>query len=98
MFADQSSRPLHEREFVRQATLEKDTDAGMAQCIGSGDQRDIARYLQVRQVAGLGQDEKFAGDRTLNLVKFPAKILDEDVMQPLIDLNRFLANEFETFV
>jgi hypothetical protein len=34
----------------------------------------------------------------LDLVEVPAKILDEYVMQPLIDLDRFLPNEFETFV
>jgi hypothetical protein len=41
---------------------------------------------------------EFAGNRTLDLVEVPAKILDEYVMQPLIDLDRFLPNEFETFV
>ena len=34
LFADQLLRPLHEREFVRQAAFEEHTDAGMPQRIG----------------------------------------------------------------
>ena len=91
---DQTSRPFHEREFVRQATFQEQTDARMPERIGCRDQGDIARYLQVLQVAGLGQDEEFAGDRTMDLVELPAKILNEDVMQPLIDLSRFLPKKY----
>ncbi len=70
----------------------------MPERISCRDQSDIARYVQVPQVAGLGQDEESAGDRTLDFIEFPAKILDEHFMQPFIDLSRFLPNESETFV
>ena len=60
---DQSLRPFREREFVRQAAFEEHTDAGMPQRIGRSDQGHVARYLQVRQMAGLGEDEKFAGNK-----------------------------------
>ena len=52
----------------------------------------------MRQVAGLGQDENFPRDRTLDFIELPAKVFDEHIVQPLIDLDRFLPNEFETFV
>ena len=42
----------------------------MPERIGCRDQNGIARYLQVRQVAGLGHDEEFAGDRTLDFMEF----------------------------
>jgi hypothetical protein len=89
LFADQISRPFHKREFVRPAAFEKHTDARMPERISCGDQSVIGRYLQVRLVAGFGQDEEFAGDRTLDCMEFPAKVLDKHFMQPLIDLSRF---------
>src|SRR5215831_7065604 len=50
------------------------------------------------QMAGLGEDENLPRNRTLDFIEFPAKIFDEHIVQPLIDLGRFFANEFETFV
>ena len=98
VFADHTLGSLDEREFVRQAAFEKDTDTGMAHRIGGRDQSDVTPNLQVHEVAGLGQNEQFAGERQLDLTEFLAEIFDEHVVQPLIHFSGLLSNEFEAFV
>jgi hypothetical protein len=50
VFADQPSRPFHERKFVCQTTFQENPDAGMSQCIGHGDEGHVAtlRYDEPR--------------------------------------------------
>ena len=98
VFADQPLRPFRKREFVCQAAFEKHTDAGMSKSVGYRDQSSVIRCLQMRKMAGLGQDEYLADGRQLYFIEFSTEVFDEHIMRSFIYLDRHLADEFEALV
>ena len=70
----------------------------MSKSVGYRDQSPVTRCLQMRKMAGLGQDEYLADGRQLYFIEFSTEVFDEHIMQSFIHLDWLLADEIEALV
>jgi hypothetical protein len=97
-FPNQAPSSFNERDRVRKAAFKQHANAEMASNIRGRNQSYVLAYPKVDQVAGLDQHEQAFRFRRLHFGEFASKVLHKDIVKAVIELHRFLFDEFEALI